>query len=82
METPISTPALPTLDGARRLAARSRRALLAGALGRAREITSTGAAIEEHQVVAERVAYAATEVGIARELVEERRRFERGFARE
>jgi hypothetical protein len=33
-------------------------------------------------VVAERVAYAATEAGIARELVEERRRFERGFARE
>jgi (2S)-methylsuccinyl-CoA dehydrogenase len=58
----------PTLDDARRLheAAES---LLERALAAAREITDGGAAIDDHQVLAERVAYAATEGRAARELL-------------
>jgi (2S)-methylsuccinyl-CoA dehydrogenase len=41
--------------------------LLVPALERARALTKNGAAIDDHQVVAERVAYAATELRAARE---------------
>jgi (2S)-methylsuccinyl-CoA dehydrogenase len=65
----MSTPALPTLDDARALLAAAD-SLLAGVLARASEITKKGAAIDDHQVLAERVAYAATEGRAARELLE------------
>lgn len=64
----MSDPALPTLDDARALLAPAEM-LLEGALARAREITKNGAAIDDHQVLAERVAYAATEARAAQELV-------------
>ena len=64
----MSDPALPTLDDARALLAPAEM-LLEGALARAREITKNGAAIDDHQVLAERVAYAATEARAAHELV-------------
>jgi (2S)-methylsuccinyl-CoA dehydrogenase len=59
---------LPTLDQARPLLDAAER-LVAAALDRARAITRNGEAIDEHQVLAERVAYAATEARAARELV-------------
>ncbi len=62
-------PALPTLDDARQVLAAAD-SLLAGALARARVLTQNGRAIDEHQVLAERVAYAATEARAARELIE------------
>ena len=62
-------PALPTLDDARQLLAAAD-SLLAGALTRARILTQNGKAIDDHQVLAERVAYAATEARAARELIE------------
>jgi len=65
----MADPALPTLDDARALLAPAEM-LLEGALARARAITKQGAAIDDHQVLAERVAYAATEARAARELVE------------
>ncbi|RIL01582.1 MAG: acyl-CoA dehydrogenase [Proteobacteria bacterium] len=65
----MSIPALPTLDDARELLAGAD-ALLGGALDRARAITKNGAAIDDHQVLSERVAYAATEARAAHELVE------------
>ena len=65
----MSTPALPTIADAQPLLAAAD-TLLAGALARAREITKKGAAIDDHQVLAERVAYAATEARAARELLE------------
>jgi (2S)-methylsuccinyl-CoA dehydrogenase len=58
----------PTLDDARTLL-RAADALLDHALARAREITQGGRAIDDHQVLAERVVYAATEGRAARELV-------------
>jgi (2S)-methylsuccinyl-CoA dehydrogenase len=64
----MSGPALPTLDDARALLAPAE-ALLEGVLARARALTGGGKAIDEHQVLAERVAYAATEARAARELV-------------
>jgi (2S)-methylsuccinyl-CoA dehydrogenase len=64
----MSDPALPTLDDARALLAPAEM-LLEGAVARAREITKSGAAIDDHQVLAERVAYAATEARAARELI-------------
>ena len=64
----MSDPALPTLDDARPLLAPTEM-LLEGALARAREITKNGAAIDDHQVLSERVAYAATEARAAQELV-------------
>ncbi len=64
----MSDPALPTLADARALLAPAEM-LLEGALARAREITKNGAAIDDHQVLAERVAYAATEARAAQELV-------------
>jgi (2S)-methylsuccinyl-CoA dehydrogenase len=64
----MADPALPTLDDARAVLAPAE-ALLDAALARARELTKQGAAIDEHQVLAERVAYAATEARAARELI-------------
>ncbi len=64
----MSDPALPTLADARALLAPAE-LLLDGALARAREITKNGAAIDDHQVLAERVAYAATEARAAQELL-------------
>ena len=62
-------PALPTLDDARPLLAAAD-SLLAGALARARVITENGKTIDDHQVLAERVAYAATEARAAREVID------------
>lgn len=64
----MADPALPTLDDARALLAPAE-LLLEGALARARELTQQGRAIDDHQVLAERVAYAATEARAARELI-------------
>jgi (2S)-methylsuccinyl-CoA dehydrogenase len=61
--------ALPNLDDARQLLVAAD-SLLAGALARARVITENGKAIDDHQVLAERVAYAATEARAARALLE------------
>jgi (2S)-methylsuccinyl-CoA dehydrogenase len=58
----------PTLDDARTLLAGAD-ALIAGAIARAREITDGGKRIDDHQVLAERVAYAATEGRAAQELI-------------
>jgi (2S)-methylsuccinyl-CoA dehydrogenase len=58
----------PTLDDARALHAAAGR-LLERALERARRITEGGARIDDHQVLAERVAYAATEGRAAGELL-------------
>jgi (2S)-methylsuccinyl-CoA dehydrogenase len=63
------SPSLPTLEHARALVAAAD-ALLERALERAREITDAGKRIDDHQVLAERVAYAATEGRAAREVVE------------
>jgi (2S)-methylsuccinyl-CoA dehydrogenase len=73
----------PVLDDARRLL-EAAESLLGKALARAREVTAHGAAIDEHQVLSERVAYAATEARAARALVEfaaEAAREGRGSAR-
>jgi (2S)-methylsuccinyl-CoA dehydrogenase len=59
---------LPPLDDARALL-RAADQLLDGALARARDITQNGRGIDDHQVLAERVAYAATEARAARELL-------------
>ncbi|HTY19880.1 MAG TPA: acyl-CoA dehydrogenase family protein [Myxococcota bacterium] len=66
MTTP---PHLPALADARPLLAAAER-LLDGTVARARAITEDGQRIDDHQVLAERVAYAATEARAARELVE------------
>jgi len=60
---------LPSLDDARDLLAGADH-LVGAALGRAREMTDGGKRIDDHQVLAERVAYAATEARAARELIE------------
>jgi (2S)-methylsuccinyl-CoA dehydrogenase len=62
-------PARPGLDDARPLLAAAE-TLIARALERAREITEHGDQIDAHQVLAERVAYAATEARAARALVD------------
>jgi alkylation response protein AidB-like acyl-CoA dehydrogenase len=63
------SPRLPNLaDGRAAVAAAD--ALVSQALVRATEITAKGERIDDHQVLAERVAYAATEGRAARELVE------------
>ncbi|HTO52763.1 MAG TPA: acyl-CoA dehydrogenase family protein [Myxococcota bacterium] len=62
-------PHLPALADARPLLAAAER-LLDGTVARARAITEDGQRIDDHQVLAERVAYAATEARAARELVE------------
>jgi len=59
----------PTLDDARRLLEAADQ-LLGKSLDAAREITGNGKRIDDHQVLAERVAYAATEGRAARELVD------------
>jgi len=64
----MADPALPTLDDARAVLAPAEQ-LLDRALARARELTRQGAAIDDHQVLSERIAYAATEARAARELV-------------
>jgi (2S)-methylsuccinyl-CoA dehydrogenase len=57
----------PTLESAEALLGAGE-SLLEPALLRARALTRNGAAIDDHQVVTERVAYAATELRAAREL--------------
>jgi (2S)-methylsuccinyl-CoA dehydrogenase len=65
----MSSPALPSLADARTLLAAAD-SLLDAALASAKAITKHGAAIDDHQVLSERVAYAATEARAARELIE------------
>jgi (2S)-methylsuccinyl-CoA dehydrogenase len=60
---------LPTLDDARPLLGAAE-ALLDGALARAREVTGGGERIDDHQVLTERVAYAATQGRAARALLD------------
>jgi (2S)-methylsuccinyl-CoA dehydrogenase len=60
---------LPRLADAPPLLAAAEK-LVAAALARARAITRAGEAIDEHQVLSERVAYAATEARAARELLD------------
>ena len=59
----------PTLEDARS-ALSAAEALTRQTVARMREITKAGDAIDDHQVLSERVAYAATETRAARELVE------------
>ncbi len=66
MSDPKSLPGLVEARAASEAAA----ILVAEALARATEITGRGERIDDHQVLAERVAYAATEARAARELVE------------
>ncbi|UCE86278.1 MAG: acyl-CoA dehydrogenase family protein, partial [Deltaproteobacteria bacterium] len=61
------TPPTVTLDDAR-AALEGAESLVERALGRAREITDAGKQIDAHQVLSQRVAYAATEARAAREL--------------
>jgi (2S)-methylsuccinyl-CoA dehydrogenase len=61
-------PTLPTLEDADRLAGTAEE-IVQRALDRAREITAGGAAIDDHQVLVEQVAYAATQGRAARETV-------------
>jgi (2S)-methylsuccinyl-CoA dehydrogenase len=61
--------ALPGLDDARPLLAAAE-ALLGRALERAAEVTGGGERIDAHQVLSERVAYAATQGRAARELAD------------
>jgi len=63
----MTTP--PTLEDGRRLCDAADR-LVERALERAREITEGGRRIDEHQVLAERVSYAATEARAARDTVD------------
>ena len=63
------SPRLPNLADAR-TALEAADALVSQALSKATEITAKGERIDDHQVLAERVAYAATEARAARELVE------------
>ena len=62
-------PPRPGLDDARLLLTAAE-SLIAKALARAREITAHGDEIDAHQVLAERVAYAATEGRAARAFVD------------
>jgi (2S)-methylsuccinyl-CoA dehydrogenase len=61
-------PESPTLDDARTLAAAARH-LTDEALARAAQLTANGERIDDHQVVVDRVAYAATETRAATELI-------------
>jgi len=63
----MTTP--PTLNDARTLLSGAED-LISRAIARASEITDGGKRIDDHQVLAERVAYAATEGRAARELIE------------
>ncbi len=58
---------MPTLEHAKTLLEAAQQ-LLGPALDRARKITEGGRSIDDHQVLTERVAYAATEERAAREL--------------
>ena len=58
-----------TLDDAGTLSSAGE-SLLSPVLDRARALTRNGAAIDDHQIVTERVAYAATELRAAREVLE------------
>lgn len=58
----------PTLDDATPLLTGAE-ALVEESLGRAREITGSGARIDDHQVLVERVTYAATQARAAREIL-------------
>jgi (2S)-methylsuccinyl-CoA dehydrogenase len=58
----------PTLDDATPLLTGAE-ALVEESLGRAREITGSGARIDDHQVLVERVTYAATQARAAREVL-------------
>ncbi len=64
----MTATASPTLSDARTLLAAGEQ-LFDGALARAREITENGRAIDDHQVLTERIAYAATEIRAAREVL-------------
>jgi len=66
----MSDAPLPSLDDARRLLDAAE-LLVARALERAREVTEGGRGIDDHQVLTQRVAYAATEARAARELVDQ-----------
>jgi (2S)-methylsuccinyl-CoA dehydrogenase len=59
----------PNLQGARTLLAAGQ-ALFERALERAKKITEDGGAIDEHQVLTERIAYAATEIRAAQEVLD------------
>ena len=65
----MSETPLPTLADARVLL-EACETLCETVLERAREVTQGGRAIDDHQVLSERVAYAATEARAARELVD------------
>jgi (2S)-methylsuccinyl-CoA dehydrogenase len=69
MPPPAPAVAPPTLDDAAALLAAAE-ALVARCVEKAREVTRNGDAIDDHQVLADRVAYAATEARAIRELVE------------
>lgn len=69
-DLPTTADAAPLIDAAE--------TLLASVLERGREITDGGKRIDDHQVLAERIAYAATEARAARELL----RFAEAAARE
>ena len=64
----MTATAKPDLQGARTLL-EAGEALFAKALARAKEITENGGAIDDHQVLTERVAYAATEIRAAKEVL-------------
>jgi (2S)-methylsuccinyl-CoA dehydrogenase len=73
-------PELPSLDDARTLCTAARN-LTDEAVSRAAQLTAKGEKIDDHQVVADRVAYAATEARAAAELIaaaEQARRDGRG----
>jgi (2S)-methylsuccinyl-CoA dehydrogenase len=59
----------PNLQGARSLVAAGQ-ALFDKALARAKEITENGGAIDDHQVLTERVAYTGTEIRAAKEVLD------------
>ena len=61
-------PETPTLDDARTLCTAARR-LTDEAIARAAQLTANGEKIDDHQVVVDRVAYAATETRAALELI-------------
>ena len=65
----MSAPPPPTLDDARQLLVAAEE-LLARAIERSAAITEHGRKIDEHQVLTERVAYAATEARAARAVLE------------
>ena len=64
----MSSHSLPTLDDAQPLLDAGA-TLVERALGAARELTANGKNIDDHQVLVERVAYAATEVRAAQDLM-------------